>query len=83
MLHPMACPIATNRYGPSFIAGQRQGRMASSSSLGGESLNAGRLGLFEKVNATPPAFVAEIVYQSADRSTAAEFVRNYLHEVSR
>ncbi|MCB1274233.1 MAG: hypothetical protein KDB25_07560 [Leucobacter sp.] len=47
------------------------------------SLNAGRLGLFEKVNATPPAFVAEIVYQSADRSTAAEFVRNYLHEVSR
>src|SRR5699024_2234113 len=30
------------------------------------SANAGRLGLFEKVNATPPAFVAEIVYEHVD-----------------
>ncbi|GAW48997.1 MULTISPECIES: 4-hydroxyphenylacetate 3-hydroxylase N-terminal domain-containing protein [unclassified Nocardioides] len=47
------------------------------------SLGAARLGHFEKVNATPPAAVAEIVYQSADRSTAAEFVRNYLREAAR
>ena len=30
--------------------------------------NAGRIGLFENVNATPPAFVAELVYAHVDRS---------------
>lgn len=42
------------------------------------SANAGRLGLFEKVNATPPAFVAEIVYQHVSRDKSAQFVRDYL-----
>jgi 4-hydroxyphenylacetate 3-monooxygenase len=36
---------------------------------------AGRVGLFENVNATPPAFVAELVYQHVDRSDAVRFVR--------
>jgi 4-hydroxyphenylacetate 3-monooxygenase len=36
---------------------------------------AGRVGLFENVNATPPAFVAELVYQHCDRSEATQFVR--------
>lgn len=42
------------------------------------SANAGRLGMFEKVNATPPAFVAEIVYQHVNRDKASKFVRDYL-----
>lgn len=42
------------------------------------SANAGRLGMFEKVNATPPAFVAEIVYQHVGRDKSAQFVRDYL-----
>lgn len=42
------------------------------------SANAGRLGMFEKVNATPPAFVAEIVYQHVNRDKASQFVRDYL-----
>ncbi|QTG81734.1 4-hydroxyphenylacetate 3-hydroxylase N-terminal domain-containing protein [Arthrobacter crystallopoietes] len=42
------------------------------------SANAGRLGLFEKVNATPPAFVAEIVYQHVGRDKSAQFVRDFL-----
>lgn len=36
---------------------------------------AGRIGLFENVNATPPAFVAELVYAHVDRSEAVEKVR--------
>ena len=36
---------------------------------------AGRLGLFENVNATPPAFVAELVYSHVDRSEAVKLVR--------
>ena len=36
---------------------------------------AGRIGLFENVNATPPAFVAELVYGHVDRSEATAFVR--------
>lgn len=36
---------------------------------------AGRIGLFENVNATPPAFVAELVYAHVDRSDASRFVR--------
>lgn len=35
---------------------------------------AGRVGLFENVNATPPAFVAELVYAHVDRSDATRFV---------
>jgi hypothetical protein len=34
--------------------------------------------MFEKVNATPPAFVAEIVYQHVNRDKASKFVRDYL-----
>lgn len=37
----------------------------------------GRIGLFENVNATPPAFVAELVYNHCDRSEAASFLRRY------
>ena len=37
----------------------------------------GRMGLFENVNATPPAFVAELVYSHCDRSEAATFLRRY------
>lgn len=36
--------------------------------------NAGRIGLFENVNATPPAFVAELVYAHVDRSEATKLV---------
>ena len=36
---------------------------------------AGRIGLFENVNATPPAFVAELVYGHVDRTEAANQVR--------
>jgi 4-hydroxyphenylacetate 3-monooxygenase/chlorophenol-4-monooxygenase component 2 len=36
---------------------------------------AGRIGLFENVNATPPAFVAELVYSHVDRSDATKLVR--------
>ena len=36
---------------------------------------AGRVGLFENVNATPPAFVAELVYSHVDRSEAVQLVR--------
>jgi 4-hydroxyphenylacetate 3-monooxygenase len=39
--------------------------------------NAGRIGLFENVNATPPAFVAELVYNHVDRAKAARFVREF------
>ncbi|MGH2970261.1 MAG: 4-hydroxyphenylacetate 3-hydroxylase N-terminal domain-containing protein [Solirubrobacteraceae bacterium] len=39
--------------------------------------HAGRLGLFENVNATPPSFVAELVYQHVDRSEMSRFVREY------
>lgn len=35
---------------------------------------AGRVGLFENVNATPPAFVAELVYAHVDRSDAVRLV---------
>jgi 4-hydroxyphenylacetate 3-monooxygenase len=35
---------------------------------------AGRIGLFENVNATPPAFVAELVYQHVDRSDGVQTV---------
>jgi hypothetical protein len=37
---------------------------------------AGRVGLFENVNATPPAFVAELVYGHVDRTEPVGFVRN-------
>jgi 4-hydroxyphenylacetate 3-monooxygenase len=36
---------------------------------------AGRVGLFENVNATPPAFVAELVYGHVDRREPVSFVR--------
>jgi aromatic ring hydroxylase len=39
--------------------------------------NAQRLGLFENVNATPPSFIAELVYQHVDRSETAKFIREY------
>ncbi len=38
---------------------------------------AGRVGLFENVNATPPAYVAHLVYEHTDRSEMAKFVREY------
>jgi len=41
------------------------------------SANAARVGLFENVNATPPSFIAELVYQHVDRSETAQFVREY------
>lgn len=41
------------------------------------SENAARLGLFENVNATPPSFIAELVYQHVDRSETARFIRQY------
>jgi 4-hydroxyphenylacetate 3-monooxygenase len=37
--------------------------------------HAGRVGLFENVNATPPAYVAHLVYEHTDRSEMAKFVR--------
>jgi 4-hydroxyphenylacetate 3-monooxygenase/chlorophenol-4-monooxygenase component 2 len=39
--------------------------------------HAGRVALFENVNATPPAYVAHLVYEHTDRSAAAKFVREY------
>jgi 4-hydroxyphenylacetate 3-monooxygenase len=39
--------------------------------------HAGRIGLFENVNATPPAYVAHLVYEHTDRSEMAKFVREY------
>jgi 4-hydroxyphenylacetate 3-monooxygenase len=39
--------------------------------------HAGRVGLFENLNATPPAFVAEMLYAGSDRSEAARFVREF------
>lgn len=41
------------------------------------SANAGRIGLFENVNATPPSFITELVYMYVDRSDMAKFVRQY------
>jgi len=41
------------------------------------SENAARIGLFENVNATPPSFIAELVYQHVDRSKDAAFIRDY------
>jgi aromatic ring hydroxylase len=41
------------------------------------SANAARIGLFENVNATPPSFIAELIYQHVDRSETAKFVREY------
>ena len=37
--------------------------------------HAGRVGLFENVNATPPAYVAHLVYQHTDRAPMARLVR--------
>lgn len=39
--------------------------------------HAGRVGLFENVNATSPAYVAHLVYEHTDRSEMARFVREY------
>ncbi len=39
--------------------------------------HAGRVALFENVNATPPAYVAHLVYQHTDRSEMAKYVRQY------
>ncbi|MDX6553516.1 MAG: 4-hydroxyphenylacetate 3-monooxygenase [Gaiellales bacterium] len=39
--------------------------------------HANRVGLFENVNATPPAYVAHLVYQHTDRSEMARFAREY------
>ncbi len=39
--------------------------------------HAGRVGLFENVNATPPAYVAHLVYEHTDRSQMARFAREY------
>lgn len=39
--------------------------------------NASRVGLFENVNATPPAFVTELVYRYVDRTEMANFVREF------
>ncbi|MEE6179405.1 4-hydroxyphenylacetate 3-hydroxylase N-terminal domain-containing protein [Mycobacterium sp. 050134] len=40
--------------------------------------HAGRVALFENVNATPPAFVKGLVYSKTDRSSAARLVRDYV-----
>lgn len=40
--------------------------------------HAGRVGLFENVNATPPAFVRNLVYSKTDRTAAARRVRDYV-----
>ena len=42
---------------------------------GGQS---GRVGLFENVNATPPAYVSHLVYAHTDRSEMANYVRNFV-----
>lgn len=39
--------------------------------------HAGRVGLFENVNATPPAYVGHLLYEYTDRSEMAKFVREY------
>ncbi len=39
--------------------------------------HASRVGLFENVNATPPAYVAHLVYEHTDRSQMARFAREY------
>ena len=39
--------------------------------------HAGRVALFENVNATPPAYVAHLVYEHTDRSEMSRFVREY------
>jgi 4-hydroxyphenylacetate 3-monooxygenase len=39
--------------------------------------HANRVGLFENVNATPPAYVAHLVYEHTDRSEMARFAREY------
>lgn len=39
--------------------------------------NAARIGLFENVNATPPSFIAELVYQHVDRAEYATLAREY------
>ncbi|MDX6535031.1 MAG: 4-hydroxyphenylacetate 3-monooxygenase [Gaiellales bacterium] len=39
--------------------------------------HANRVALFENVNATPPAYVAHLVYQHTDRSEMARFAREY------
>ena len=38
---------------------------------------AGRVGLFENVNATPPAYIAHLLYEKWDRSDLTRFVREY------
>lgn len=38
----------------------------------------GRVGLFENVNATPPAYVSHLVYAHTDRSEMANYVRNFV-----
>lgn len=40
--------------------------------------HAGRVALFENVNATPPAFVRNLVYSKTDRTKAARRVRDYV-----
>jgi 4-hydroxyphenylacetate 3-monooxygenase len=39
--------------------------------------HAGRVALFENVNATPPAYVAHLVYEHTDRSEMARLVRKH------
>jgi 4-hydroxyphenylacetate 3-monooxygenase len=39
--------------------------------------HANRVALFENVNATPPAYVAHLVYEHTDRSEMARFAREY------
>lgn len=39
--------------------------------------HAGRVALFENVNATPPAYVSHLVYEHTDRSEMAKYVREY------
>ena len=55
-------------------------RTPSSTSSGTWSrcAHAGRVGLFENVNATPPAFVRNLVYSKTDRTAAARRVRDYV-----
>lgn len=40
--------------------------------------HAGRVALFENINATPPAFVKSLVYSKTDRNAAARLVRDYV-----
>jgi len=39
--------------------------------------HSGRVGLFENVNATPPAYIAHLVYEHTDRAEMTRFVRAY------